>query len=112
MWLLTSEGFFSIVQKPDDMARGTLTIRARVKADLQALRIPGMTEIEEDAGTDYRYRAIAPRDEVAAAVSAMVQKIDYSNFKDEIARKQGKQRAAIYGELWEVLYRLQTAMGR
>ncbi len=28
MWVLTPYGFFSIVQKPDDASRGTLTVRA------------------------------------------------------------------------------------
>ena len=31
MWLLTPEGFFSIVQKPGDAARGTLTVPVIVK---------------------------------------------------------------------------------
>lgn len=38
MWLITTFGFFSIVQKPEDKARGTLTIRARVRNDLKALK--------------------------------------------------------------------------
>jgi hypothetical protein len=38
MWLITPTGFFSIVCKPGDMEAGTLTIRARAKSDLQALR--------------------------------------------------------------------------
>src|SRR5258708_3463048 len=36
MRLITPTGFFSIVCKPGDMEAGTLTIRARVKSDLQA----------------------------------------------------------------------------
>jgi len=31
MWMLTTFGFFSIVEKPEDRAAGRLTIRARVK---------------------------------------------------------------------------------
>ena len=34
MWLLTPTGFFSIVRKPQDAAAGTLTVRSRVRADL------------------------------------------------------------------------------
>jgi hypothetical protein len=67
-----------------------------------------MEEIEQDAGTDYRYRAIAPRDQVAEALAQMTRDIDYANFKSEVAKKQGKHRAAIYGELWNVVYQLQT----
>src|SRR6476620_1335232 len=71
------------------------TIRARVKSDLEALRkhcLPDLGEIEGNAGTDYRYRAKAPRE----------------NFKNEVAKKQGKHGATIYGKVWDVLYGLQT----
>src|SRR5262249_11648333 len=50
MWLMTPLGFFSIVCKPDDKGRGTLTIRARVKSDLEALRrefLPALGPIVE-----------------------------------------------------------------
>jgi hypothetical protein len=60
-----------------------LTIRARVKADLEALRersLPGLGKIAENAALDYRYRAKAPRDQVAEALARMVQDIDYANF--------------------------------
>ena len=92
MWLITPLGFFSIVRKPDDVSSGKLTIRARVKSDLEALRghyLPGLETIAEDAGTDYRYRAKAPRGEVAKALAQLVQDIDYVNFKDEVAKKAG-----------------------
>ncbi len=35
MWLITPTGFFSIVCKSGDIKAGTLTIRARVKSDLE-----------------------------------------------------------------------------
>jgi hypothetical protein len=54
VWLITGLGFFSIARKPDDVGAGTLTIRARVKSDLESLRqhcLPGLGKIEENAGT-------------------------------------------------------------
>jgi hypothetical protein len=39
MWLLTNLGFFSIVQKSDDKSAGSLTIRSRVKSDLENLQL-------------------------------------------------------------------------
>jgi hypothetical protein len=45
MWLITPIGFFSIVRKPDDQRVGTLTVRARERGDLEALRglyLPGL----------------------------------------------------------------------
>lgn len=111
MWLITPIGFFSVVQKPADAAAGTLTIRARVRADLDALRahyLPGMGAISESPANDYRFRAVAPRAEVAAAMAAMVNALDYSNFKSRVAKVQGAARAHLYHDVWDVLYRLQS----
>ena len=110
MWLITPTGFFSIVQKPGDAPANTLTVRARVRQDLDALReqfLPGLGEIEESRSNDYRFRAVAPRAEVAAAMADMVNRLDYSNVKSQVAKVQGPKRAHLYHEVWDVLYRLQ-----
>lgn len=111
MWLLTSFGFFSVVQKSGDAQTNTLTIRSRVRADLEALRdrvLPGLGEVCESESNDYRFRAAAPRAEVAAAMAAMVNALDYSNFKSEVAKVQGAARAQLYHGVWEVLCQLQS----
>jgi 8-oxo-dGTP pyrophosphatase MutT (NUDIX family) len=108
---MTRYGFYSIVEKPDDRDQGTLTVRARVRADLEALReqvLPELGEIVEHAGTDYQFRARAPRTAAAAAVATLVQALDYSNFKNEVAHRQGKARAIAYGKVWDVLCSLQS----
>lgn len=110
MWLLTPVGFFSIVQKPTDVALNTLTVRARVKGDLEALReryLNGMSDIKESRSNDYRFRAVVPRADVAAAMSKMIEDLDYSNFKGEVAKVQGHAREHVYHDVWSVLYRLQ-----
>lgn len=111
MWLITPIGFFSIVQKPSDKSSGTLTVRARVRSDLDALKqhyLPGLDDIKESADTDYRFRATAPRGEVSAALAELAADIDYSNFKAEVAKKQGYKRSSLYHEVWKTLYQLQT----
>ena len=111
MWLITPIGFFSIVQKPDDKQKDTLTVRSRVRSDLVALKqhfLPGLGWIQESLDTDYRFRAVAPKSEVSAAMSRMVDGLDYSNFKSEVAKKQGHKRASLYHQVWDVLYPLQT----
>lgn len=110
MWLMTPHGFFSIVCKPEDKATGTLTIRSRVQSDLESLRqfLPSLGPVLEGAGTDYRYRAHADREDVAQAVSQMVRELQYANFKSEVARRQGYDRAHVYGEVWNALYSLQA----
>lgn len=111
MWLITPVGFFSIVQKPSDVVTDTLTVRARVRADLDALReqfLPSLGAIQESKVNDYRFRAMAPRAEVAAAMASLVNQLNYSNFKDQVAKVQGPARAHLYHDVWDVLYRLQT----
>lgn len=110
MWWMTPIGFFSVVSKPADAASGSLTIRARVRGDLEALRreyLPGMGEIREGEGTDYPFRASAPRSELATAIAAMVGDLDYANFKHEVERRQGKGRALAYHQVWSVLQGLE-----
>ena len=111
MWLITPIGFFSIVQKPSDEQAGTLTVRARLRGDLDALKeqyLPGLDSIEESSDADYRFRASAPRGEVSAAMARLVDGLSYSNFKSEVAKRQGYARSNLYHDVWSVLYKLQT----
>jgi len=111
MWLITTTGFYSVVQKPWDRATDTLTVRARARADLDALReagLPELGEIKDDPKADYRFRAQAPRAAVARVVEAQVKAIDYDNFKSAVAKRQGSARANLYHGVWDVLYRIQS----
>lgn len=111
MWLITELGFFSIVQKADDRDKGLLTVRSRVRADLEALaatHLPLVGAIEESSHTDYRFRAKARQADVAAAMARLAAGIGYSNFKCRVAHVQGHARADLYHDVWEVLYKLQT----
>ncbi|MCL5670049.1 MAG: hypothetical protein M1423_01935 [Acidobacteria bacterium] len=106
MWIVTNFGFFSVVQKPGD---DQLTVRARVRQDLEALRgkyIPDLGEILENAGTDYQYRVKVRREVFAEAMKSIVLDIDYSNFKNSVAKKQGHNRAHVYHDLWSSLWRI------
>lgn len=110
MWLITPVGFFSVVRKPEDIAAGTLTVRSRVRSDLDALRAGFLLELtptKESTSTDYRFRAQAPKAAVAAALAKLAESIDYSNFKDVVAKRQGKDRAHLYHRVWDVLYPMQ-----
>jgi hypothetical protein len=114
MWLMTPVGFFSVVCKPTDVEFETLTVRARVRSDLEALRakyLPELGAIQESRVNDYRFRAVAPKDAVAHAVARLVQELGYANFKDEVRRQQGAPRAKLYHEVWANLHRLQGMKG-
>ena len=60
MWLFTTFGFFSIVQKQS--SDGFLTVRARAADDLDRLRnrVPQLSPTIVGGGTDYPYRAKIP----------------------------------------------------
>lgn len=110
MWLITPTGFYSIVEKPTDRDKGTLTVRARVRGDLLGLRrayCPSLGRIRESEDTDYRYRATAKRADLARAMARMIDGLSYSNFKSEVAIQQGLDRAHLYHGVWDVLHRLQ-----
>jgi len=110
MWLITPIGFFSVVRKPTDTKNKTLTVRARVRSDLEALQaqyLPELGPIQESSVNDYRFRAVAPQAAVAAAMARLAETLDYSNFKDAVKQRQGAARAHLYHGVWDVLYRLQ-----
>ncbi len=110
MWLLTTQGFYSVVAHRDDPEK--LLVRARTRADIEALReqIPSL-EPFEDPAADYRHRAVVSRAEWLVAVALLVTEIDYDNFKDAVAAQQSSERAALYGVLWRELRRLQQPAG-
>jgi hypothetical protein len=109
MWLFTPFGFFSVVRKRGD---AHLTVRARVAADLDALRrthAPTLSATVTGAGTDYPYRATVALEDWARAMASIGGAIDYANFKDEVHARQGETRARAYAKVWDVMDRLTGA---
>lgn len=107
MWLFTDIGFFSVVAHRD--RRDTLLVRARARKDLQALRdrhLPDL-ELHENAGSDYRWRAYVFRSDWEHIAAALAASIDYPNFKDAVAERQGPDRIELYHDVWAVMHRLQ-----
>ena len=107
MWWMTTTGFYSVVQKPGDE---DLTVRARVGADLDRLRaghLPELGPTVVGGGTDYPYRAKVARADFARAAAAMVEAIDYGNFKSTVKTRHSAARARSYGRVWSALYDLE-----
>ena len=106
MWLITTIGFFSVVQKPGD---SDLTVRARVRADLEALReyMPELTPIVHTPNGDYKYRARISHDAFGRGLARLGEKIEYDNFKSRVAATQGHRRAGIYSRVWSDLMALE-----
>ncbi|MEX2193902.1 MAG: hypothetical protein WD844_01330 [Thermoleophilaceae bacterium] len=105
MWLITTQGFYSVVAhrtRPEHVL-----VRARAREDLEALReqIPTL-ELYEDAGADYRWRADVHRDHWRGALIQLADRVDYDNFKNAVAARQGMKREAVYHRVWRELLRL------
>jgi 8-oxo-dGTP pyrophosphatase MutT (NUDIX family) len=81
-----------------------------VRSDLVTLKeefLPSLGSITASTNTDYRYRATAPKADVAAAMAKIVGALDYDNFKNAVAKRQGQKRAKLYHDVWDVLYTMQ-----
>lgn len=113
MWLFTKTGFYSVVDKAGAGTR--LTIRARDRADLVALKrfyLPELSAIVTLKQSDYPFRAFASADELARAMVRIVGDIDYPNFKDEVLRQQGADRVFVYHKVWALLLDLEVGIRR
>jgi len=111
MWIFTTFGYFSVVQKqPGD---NFLTVRARDPKDLDCLRkhIPelGPTEIK---GGDYFCRAKVSRPGLATGLAKIASEIGCSNFKDAVYESRGSERARIYHDVWAAACQIQESSRR
>lgn len=103
MWPITPGGFVSIVQKAEDVADDTLTVRARDHRSLvnfcRQADIP-KKRISEETVTDYPFRLVATREEVERAMMTAVDEIRYANFKDEAKRVRGGVFVKFLSSVW------------
>jgi hypothetical protein len=106
MWIFTTFGFFSVVQK--ESGDEFLTVRARDPKDLDRLRerVPdlGPTELK---GGDYCCRARVSRVAFATGLAKIASEIDYGNFKKAVQKSMGSHRARIYHDVWTTAYQIQ-----
>ena len=106
MWIATTDGFYSTVQKPGQ--KNDVTVRSRVKADLEKLmnRIGVDTKIVENAGTDYPFRIIVRKELWLKYLKEAGQSINYDNFKNTLNPKDDVRHAA-YFKVWAALRMLE-----
>ena len=106
-----ASGIFSVVQKADDIAADTLTVRARVRGDLDALRehyLPSLGEVQESKTNDYRLRAVAPRAGRGCGDGQHGEPVEVQQLQEPGRHGSGTARAHLYHDVWDVLHRLQT----
>ena len=100
MWIFLPESFISVVQKPGDT--DTLTVRARIKGDIESV-FPDAC-VEADKGTDYKYRARVSRQAVAQVLHDQVMDLNWGNFKGEV---KDRKRHDAYMNVWRAMYAVQ-----
>jgi hypothetical protein len=121
MWIFSIHGFYSIASasKPGgSLDRERVMVRARCKDHLRNLQKRFATlagvEIATMPHRDYRYRLIVPKNVWVKVVSELAEEQEWSNFKNQVAKHQGKAGApyarALH-EVWEIMYRLQESGG-
>ena len=101
MWLMTTRGFYSAVRHREDPDR--VLVRARCRADIDALGdlLAGEPILLQDA--DYAWRIEATREEWQRAVAVLVEEIDYPNFKDAVGDRAHHDA---YFQVWDVMREL------
>lgn len=100
MWIFLPASFLSVVQKSSDT--DTLTVRARIKGDIESV-FP-QAQVEVNTGTDYKYRARLPREAVAQVLHDQVMGLRWSNFKGAVST--GKRHDA-YMKVWSAMNAVQ-----
>jgi hypothetical protein len=96
MWIFLNDAALSVVAHRDDA--GCLLVRARMAGDIE--RVFPQTVLE-NAGTDYRYRATVPRQQVADRIADSIAAIDYRNFKNSC----GPARHDAYLHVWKTWWK-------
>ncbi|CAN5155318.1 hypothetical protein BH24ACT23_BH24ACT23_10200 [soil metagenome] len=88
MWLVSTQGFYSVVRHRRDPDK--LIVRSRVREDLEELReqIPALRVFSDDSA-DYRWRAVVTQAEWVAAVAQLATEIDYDNLQVSCGRAAG-----------------------
>lgn len=111
MWVFTTDGFYSAVVHRDDP--NMVMVRCRKEADAKALAKRLTTvmarepEVQHTPHADYAYRLTALKAAWAWYLWQSSFDLDYPNFKDAVAERQGLERADIYHDVWSVMWEYQ-----
>jgi hypothetical protein len=100
MWIMTNNSYLSIVS--EDCSDNDLLVRARRAGDIE--KVFPDAKVIRNTKTDYLYRAVLSRDVVKQAVAAMIDDIDYPNFKDSV---EDSSLHAAYVRVWCAMAGLQ-----
>lgn len=102
MWVFTETGFVSAVVHRDDSEM--LMVRARDKKSLEGLAEMSGVKTSHTPGGDYPHRVVVSKSEFQEWLMDRVVKMDYDNFKSQVAKTRGHKFAAPLHDVWSVMH--------
>lgn len=113
MWIFSTIGFFSVVRFPAHANRPSdVMVRSRERSQLEALiaRFPALARcpILDQPDSDYRWRIVARQADIADVMAALVDGIDYNNFKGACATEM--RSGALSSGYEHALHRIWSVM--
>ena len=108
MWLFTTSGFISIVEKDANH----LAVRARDSLSLSSLAQSYDVEIRSTPTADYPYRIFITKDQFKNWLSNQPGQIDYKNFKSEVSITRGKNFANALLKVWSAMHAIEDLQAR
>lgn len=103
MWVFTTQGFVSIVQKP---STDGLTVRARDRRSLDALATLVGVSVVGTPMADYPYRIVVDRAVLADWLVEVVGELHYPNFKSAVATSRGWDYAHALTSVWSDMHQV------
>lgn len=101
MWIQMVDRAVSVVQHPTDAA--LMQIRGRLKSDVEGLGAP----VQSSPERDYAYRVIVSKARWLEILAAWGAGVAYTNFKDAVHQKKGRNAAARGAAYWHVYEAIQ-----
>lgn len=101
MWIFNLDGFFSVVEKPDDNTM--LQIRSRYRQDILRIANKFGAEVMETPNRDYPYRIYVSKQQWVSYLRESAENIDYTNFKDASLEKASIERQNKYHSVWSIM---------
>jgi hypothetical protein len=108
MWLFTTSGFISIVEKDANH----LAVRARDSLSLSSLAQSYDVEIRSTPTADYPYRIFLSKDQFKNYLHNQAGLINYKNFKSEVAITRGKKFSTTLLSVWSAMHEVEDKKAR
>lgn len=110
MWIFTETGFVSAVRKADNPK--VLTVRSRDRKSLEPLATQTGSQIACSPDADYPYRVFVEQEAFAKWAFEQSMAVDYSNFKNHVAKTRGYEFASSLGGVWLAMLAVEDEASR